>query len=209
MAVMPTLTDPESLTEEIQRFLQSLDQHPEGPNICSLPISFSNTKQKAGWLERFPQFEYNLTYSRLFLETSRKADTKNSLEFFLRPMELWVGVPKPETTWPHAPFHAFAIAWIQKPGVTSGKDLVVYDLENFIPKGEDKLMVTSSYLVRGFIEWCQNSKPKKKINTIWYWQRNDHRGKEECLEHSFEWMKKLTLLGDQALSEINWETQGF
>ena len=34
-------------------------------------------------------------------------------------------------------------------------------------------------------------------------------GEEKCLEHSLEWMKQLALLGDQALSEMDWETQGF
>ena len=110
MAIRPTPTDPESSTEAIQQFLQSLDQHLQGPNICSLPISFSNTKQKAGWLERFPQFEDNLTYSRLFLETSRKKDIKNSLALFQRPMERWVGVPEEKINWTYADFHVFAIA---------------------------------------------------------------------------------------------------
>ncbi|MCJ1422466.1 hypothetical protein MMC29_000346 [Sticta canariensis] len=210
MDILPTPTGPSSTPQQIKAFLQSLQQYPNGPNVCTSPVSFTDTKQKSKWIKQFPDagFRETFTYSQAFTEAT-KENTRNKVVLFQRPVHNWVGLPKIGITWAHAERHAFALAWIKRPNVEFGKDLVVFDVDCLLPAEAGNWVIGSIPLVRGFVLYCCDPKHKKLINNVWYWQNTGHRGMGECLEHSLEWMKKLTLMGDQALSDMDWESQGF
>ena len=55
-------------------------------------------------------------------------------------------------------------------------------------------------IIKGYVEFCRSSKPKKQITNVWYWQVAAFKGQEECLRRTLDWLKQLTLLGDTALS---------
>ena len=166
MEISPTPTNPYSTSKEIMAFLESLQQHPQGPHGCSASISFEHTKQKSGWLKYFPDFENHFTYSDLFGRKS-KDGSRNRIALFQRPLDNWVGETKNEAIWTYANWHAFAIAWIKKPDVNQGKDLVIFDIECRTLTEVNRLTVTSLPIVRGFITHCRKETPKRKINNIW------------------------------------------
>lgn len=155
-----------------------------------------------------PYFDGHNTYSQLFTKKI-KDNTSNRIALFQRPAKIWFEIRKGKTSWTHDDWHAFAIGWIQKPNVTFSKDLVIFDVECRTPDEVGKLTVASLPIVKGFIDYCRNGKLKRKINNIWYSQDIKHREKEDCLKHSLEWLKKFKLIGDQKLSNIDWESMGF
>ena len=85
---------------------------------------------------------------------------------------------------------------------------MIFDVECRTSDEVGKLTVASLPILRGFIDYCRKKTPKRKINNIWYSQDLKNRRKAECLKHSLELLKKLTLIGDQDLSEVDWESFG-
>ena len=177
MALPVTPTNPKSSVEVIKEFLRSLHEFPQGPNVTSVPLSFPNKFQKAGWVKHFKEQEeaedededvedrdyiQYLTFSEAFAEGS-KEDTMNRIGLLNRPVGNWVGKTKAETDWPVAPWHAMGIAWIKTPDTEYGRDLIVYDVENLHPDDPEvkRWTITSMPIIRGYVEFCRDSKPKK------------------------------------------------
>ncbi|MCJ1461406.1 hypothetical protein MMC07_000003 [Pseudocyphellaria aurata] len=113
-------------------------------------------------------FSQYFTYSEAFAE-KYKANTKNRIALLNRPMENWVGITKEKTNWTKAPWHAIGIAWIQTPNTTSGKDLVVFDVEGLTPDDPDfkKWRLSSMPIIRSYVDFCGKPNSKRKINRAW------------------------------------------
>lgn len=63
--IIATPTNSKSTFYQINAFLQSLQDYPGGPHVCTTPISFTHTKEKAGWVKHFPDSLGNqTTYSQ-------------------------------------------------------------------------------------------------------------------------------------------------
>ena len=134
MDILPTPTGPSATPKQITTFLQSLQEYPNGPNVCDSPISFTDMNQKHKWMEQFPEagFAETFTFSRLFSAKS-KENTWTRIALFQRPVHNLIGIPRSEFTPTHAERHAFAVAWIKRPNVECGKDLVVFDVDCLTP----------------------------------------------------------------------------
>lgn len=207
--IMATPTDSKSTFYEISAFLKTLQEYPGGPHVCTAPISFTDGKEKTDWVKYFPDSLNNQkTYSQLFNEKI-KDNTSNRVALFQRPVEGWVAVPKEKNSWTEDDWHALAIAWIKKPNVTYGKDLVIFDVEPRTVDEGERLRVPSLPTIRNFIKYCRTEKPIRQINNSWYSQDLKHKGEDKCLTHSLEWFKRVTLMGDQELSNVDWESLGF
>lgn len=84
MDILPTPTDSMSTLEDVKASLQSLQQYPGGPNVCSSPVSFIDRFQKSSWIQHFPKasFEGNFTYSESFGEKTLMSRTWRVHNFF-------------------------------------------------------------------------------------------------------------------------------
>lgn len=204
MSIIPTPTNPKPSVLEIKAFLASLHQHPGGPSVTSAPISFANKDQKKDWKEWFPDSNYSecFTYSQFCSETC-KTTTSNRIALLYRPARSWIGVK--ETNRPKEELRALGIAWIKTPDVKYGKDLVVFDVECRFPNEVTRWEISAVSIIPSYVQYSA----LPRINRIWYWQDTSHRSEGKCLKHTLEWLKELTLIGDEGLSAVDWESRGF
>lgn len=203
--------DPKADSEEIHAFLEALKQHPGGPHVCGKTISFKTAKDKKNWVSRASYAEKYSTFSFMFTDGSA-CSPQNRLGYFRKPPGTWVGKSK-EYSWECGDWHSFAIALVRKPGV-AGKVLVIYDADCVTKPAIEEQEKPWSYRTinryRFFHDWCRYEiKPPKLIGEVWYNQDVQYKGQGQCLQRSLEWLKEMTLLGDDALTEMDWEAAGF
>lgn len=110
--------------------------------------------------------------------------------------------------WKDEPWHSYALAFVWEKNQT-GRSLIIYDVDAVLEEeaavqGQD-WNVRISPTHREFVSWCELiSSTRIPINRIWYNQNIEHRGAEECLGRTLDWMRKMVLLGDDGMSAVDW-----
>lgn len=200
--------DPKARLEEVHAFLKALNEHPGGPHICDTTISFRNAKHKKAWVLRFSYMGKYSTFSRVFNDGGA-GGARNRLVYFCRATATWVG--NKDFDWECKDWRSSAIALVQKPGV-AGRVLVIYDVDcvtkTEIEEQEKSWSIRTISHHRTFYQWIKQE-TRQKIGEIWYNQDLQYKGQGQGLQRSLEWLKEMTLLGDNALSEMDWEAAGF
>ena len=201
---LPPMPHPESNGATIATYLKELQTIAAKSHVYVHPevISFKNGKAKANDSKEF-QASDNLE-GRCVFNDFLKAPKQDCHMVWLRLFSMieanWV---KGED-WCNIPMHCWAVALIRQPKGTSGRALLIYDVDPRRPAKDDvteerALDRTRSHITvqqQAFLTLCRESGNNVR-DEVWHPTDTTDSGKNLCLSKSIGWIEWIVGFGDK------------
>ncbi|RJE17903.1 hypothetical protein PHISCL_09758 [Aspergillus sclerotialis] len=201
---LPPMPHPESNAETIATYLEQLQAIAAESHVYVHPevISFKDGAVKSNAREEFAAAD-NLK-GRCVFRDFLKAPKRNCHMVWLCLFSMieanWV---KGED-WYNTPMHCWAVALIRQPKGTSGRALLVYDVDppqlarkrfsEARAAGRTRSHLTG--LQNAFLTLCRES-GRIVTDSVWYLTDTTYSGQNKCLSRSIEWMHWIVGVGDR------------